>query len=700
MVLLTKILLAIASSLRVEWLFESTENQLSQTTDCLNEPLAENLSKLSDCESVNEVYLKGFVFDKENVTQFSGTLSKLQDLTLCECDINDDLVNLLVLPSGLKSIRLERLNLSFNGIHSVIDKLSPPLGSPLLESLEIIDCLIKQFPQQKRTIIWSSQKLLLKFSSFCHLKNICIDNLNDNYDSYHLLLSLMTLPLERIKLSCIHLSTEQWNVLLNEWTGIDRTKIFSALKEFDLVIESIDENLYRLMQFLFSIPSLEIISLDIVESMGRISLPPLPPNIKQLSLIGISNIYESDGKTPFYNSKNLSQLTHFTAKGRFKIFPYDLFDYNQLEYLKILCDTSIAYSSKEYLPYSKLRYLSIQSKYLAPLLNNFESNFPVIESLDIIRADWRHLDSHLKKIISSKTLKCLQINYYSHKQQHLELEGEVKSSIEELRLTDVWWEYASDLLKSERFPYLEKIYIETDIMGCGPDLGKVFEKLSSFPLLTSITLKGSFNFSHKHWEFKFENLRFFCLGVFLIELDLDYLLSCMPNLIELRIEERFSGELRLRNPVNVRYLKLPFEFFRDNEDYINVIKNTPNLIQLTTKGMILSPVLNIPFAPELAYYFKVLKEHFQNELQFEIHPNCLPIKLLKSDAKLLKLVRLKSPELPSYLNCIFPINNSKSSVEHLFTLCATFKDYNGTSSDLFVIANNTKDMKKRDNLFK
>ena len=70
----------------------------------------------------------------------------------------------------------------------------------------------------------------------------------------------------------------------------------------------------------------------------------------------------------------------------------------------------------------------------------------------------------------------------------------------------------------------------------------------------------------------------------------------------------------------------------------------------------------------MAYYFKKLKKHFNTQLQFEINPNCLPIKRLKSDSELLKLVRLKSPELPNYLNHIFPIDTFKSFMKQLFTI--------------------------------
>ncbi len=142
----------------------------------------------------------------------------------------------------------------------------------------------------------------------------------------------------------------------------------------------------------------------------------------------------------------------------------------------------------------------------------------------------------------------------------------------------------------------------------------------------------------------------------------------MPNLIELQLEGKNMRELKLQKPVGVRYLTLPIDIFRNNGDFINIIKNTPNLVQLTTKENWSSPIHSIPFAPELAYYLKVLKRHFQNDFQFEINPNCFPIQQLTNDAELLKLVRLKSPELPNYLNRSFPIDTYNSFVEQLFTI--------------------------------
>ena len=648
----------------------------SLIVDCFNRNSCECLHQLITYKFVNKLYLKGFVFDEENTKQFSNILCKmpLQYLTLSQCNINDELMSLLVLPFGLKLIKFERLNLSAEGIQNIIDKL--PLS---LESLEIMDCLYSKFSRQALSTNSSLPKILLDLTGFSSLKNICINNLNYNFDSYHFLCSLLSLPLERIKLSRIHLSTEHWTKLLKEWKEPNGVAFSNSLKEFDLKIGDINTNsLNLLVQFLFSISSLEIISISLWCWVGIASLPPLPSNIKQLS-ISFRKVFMEDGKTSFYNSKNLSQLTHLTLDNFSSAFPYFLFDLNQLEYLKIY-DWNESHYPLEIEKYcDKLKYLSIQSKYLIPLLINFEEKFPQIETLDISWAHWENLAPHLKTIISSKTLKCLQINYEYNKETTLNIENGITSSIEELKLSSVHWEFVSSLLNVKRFPCLKKIFINTKNKGL--DLGKVFEKLSSFPQLTSLTLFGDYFLSDKQLPFTFKSINFFRLRGFKESFDLDCLFSCMPNLIELQLMGKSLRELKLQNSIGIRYLELPSNFNENNGNFINIFKNFPNLIQLTTRQYCSISTYSVPFVSELAYYFKELKEHFKNELKFEINPNSFPIKQLKNNAKLLKLIRLKSPELPKYLEHIFPKKTFQSCVEQLFTIeinsdfCLGFDDF-------------------------
>ena len=387
----------------------------------------------------------------------------------------------------------------------------------------------------------------------------------------------------------------------------------------------------------------------------------LPSNVKQISFIQFKRVFDKSNEL----SNNPFQLTHLTVIDSFKVFPYNLFDLKQLEYLKIRTESYADYSLMANRCCNNLKYLSIQSIYLIPLLTNFKQNFPQIETLDVSWAHWKNFNSHLKTIISSETLKCLEIEYYESKKCSLDIETELKSSIEELTLKFACWELVSDLLEVERFPCLRKIYFEKRNQDW--DLDAVFKKLNAFPQLTSLTLIGEFYCCNEQLPYKFENLKYFCLGVTKTRPGLELLLSCMPNLIEFQVREWHWGNLTLPNPVGIRYFTLPFEYFKHNEDFINIVKNTPNLIQLR-RIYGYSNFQSVSFGSELAFYFQKLKEYFDDELQFEINSNCFPIMQLMKDDKLLQLVWLKSPELKSYLNCIFPIETFKPFVKQFFVI--------------------------------
>ncbi len=82
-------------------------------------------------------------------------------------------------------------------------------------------------------------------------------------------------------------------------------------------------------------------------------------------------------------SKKLPQLTHLSVNNRSKIFPNFLFDLKQLEYLKIRIWENGDISSVTDQCCSRLKYLSIQSQYLIPLLANFENNFLKLKLLKL-----------------------------------------------------------------------------------------------------------------------------------------------------------------------------------------------------------------------------------------------------------------------------------------------------------------------------
>ena len=287
-----------------------------------------------------------------------------------------------------------------------------------------------------------------------------------------------------------------------------------------------------------------------------------------------------------------------------------------MEYLKI--DKCISYFSSFVGNQccSKLKYLSIDFGYLVPLLRNFNKNFPAIEALGIRYVSSDDLTLHLKTIISKETLKFLEINFSYYTNYPVSVDIKDKSFIEELKLTNVNWEFVFSLLKAEQFSHLKKIYIE--IKNENVSLNVFFRKISNFPLLTSLTLKGNFSFSNEQLPVTISNLKFFYLEISQTILDLYYLLHCVPNLIEFQINGPSLKDLRLKNTVGIRYLTFIEITLNRNGGLINVVKYIPNLIQFRNKPRD-SPVQNIPFAPELAYYLKKLKEHFNNKLQFVLN---------------------------------------------------------------------------------
>ena len=639
------------------FLFEDGE----LTADFSRKDPSECLSQFTAYEHVIKLHLNGFVFNEKDVTEFSNTFSELQELTLYGCGINEELITLLTLPSSLKSLRIERLHVPLKGIQGIIDKLSPSV-----ESLEILDCLHKEFIQQEPSSNLSVQKKVqLDLSKLSHLKTICIENARNDFDSCNLLLSLTKIPLERMKLTGVYLSEKEWSLILREWREPSKVVFSKSLKEFNLKIYDYDrKQIVELIELLFLFPCLEIFLLNSYSTYG-ISLPPLPPKIKQFSLNLFSRVFIGDSKISFYNPENLSNLTHLASYESFDAFPYDLLDLNQLEYFKICGESKIPNLPKSDGCYRKLKYLSIQAAYLIPLLKDFNDRFPIIETLVICYADSKISDSHLETILSSKTLKYLEIIHFGIEGAYLNILGEVESSIEELKLEYVHWGFISNILSYNRFPFLKKIHIT--LKDTNITLEDIFKKLCHFPQLTSLTLNGRIYFNNRKLPFRFRHLKYFCLYLSQSVFDLDNLLRCMPNLIELQLIGYSLLELRLKNSILIRYLTLSVKFLR-KYDFINLIKNTPNLIQLIAKAYWDFPDEIVPLTTELMYYFKKLREHFNDELQFKSNPNCFPIKLLKNDDELLSLVRTKSPELPNYFIKNLPVDTFKPFVKQLFTI--------------------------------
>ena len=108
---------------------------------------------------------------------------------------------------------------------------------------------------------------------------------------------------------------------------------------------------------------------------------------------------------------------------------------------------------------------------------------------------------------------------------------------------------------------------------------------------------------------------------------------------------------------------------------VNFLKNTPNLVQLRHSDEDDFIVEEGLLTGDLAYYLRILKIHFQDDLEFEIDRECLPIRLLEREAELLQLVRLKSLELSDYLNEKLPLSKFGEIIATTFTT-AIESDFN------------------------
>ena len=613
----------------------------------------ELLVQLKALESLEELHLKGFVFDEVNASEFSDAIFKLKikALTLDQCDINDELVSLLEIPLSLKSIRIERLNLSSKGVKCIVEKL--PCS---LVSLEILDCTGSESTQQKTE---------LELGRIASLKNIWINCLNNNFNVYQLMLSLNTLALERLKLSVVSLDSFEWDHVLTDWNYNYDAPFFNTLKVFDIYMEKFySKCIERLISCLFSFLSLEAISLDTTHTLHRISLPPIPKTIKRLLLKCFRNACSDNCIAFNYNNMFISQLTHLFSCGEFDTFPYMLFSLSQLEYL----DVHNAVIQKPSIPMlfsSNLKHLIIQASHTIPLLPQFNYSFPMIETLELVAASSDVIDSHLATILTSKNLKCLKIDYSTNYLNYLNFNEKIVSAIEELKLSFVRWKFLTDLFENVQFPNLKMIDLQFIIEGL--DLTVVLEVFHPFHQLASLTLDGDFYQNEKELTLNFENLKFFKLVLCQNSLDLDVLLRCMPNLIELQLNGFDLSMMKLKSPKSIRYLTLSNRFEDYDKSITNLIKNTPSLIQLII-GRPFFGLKSAFLASELAYYFKMLKIYFNDELQFDVSPKCIPLLLLEKDPHLLQLVRFKSPKLPDYLGQKLPLGIGKEIVNQLFTL--------------------------------
>ena len=640
-----------------------TRKQDEDGFDCFTRGTDDFFMEVASREFQKDLYLKGFVFDEGNVKQFSDTISRLQieKLSLVQCDMNDELASQLQIPPTLKSIQLERLNISAIGIQMIIEKLHFSV-----ESIEISKCF---------GCYLSWQKVKLNLPRLTSLKQIQLSNLDEqNIDIYYLLASLAQLPLELIKLHNVLLGRDGFGAIRNQWINNKSVQFINSLKVFDLKFNGFAEySPQQLIHYLTTFPHLEVLSFDTLWTFEQISISSLPTTIKQFELGKFKEIFMNDSDRSIYNSEFLSKfpLTHLKVSGEFEFFPFELFSLGELEHLDML-NVSFLYEIEDLIEqYSckKLKYLAIRSPGILLFLPALFSHFPVLERLVVNWIYSDDFDPYLKKILSGKSLKSLELEYFDFHTNYLGFNELISSSVQVLKLKGINWKYATFLFDMVDFLILKEIHLSLEDDEF--DLNEILERLSHFFHLTSITLSG------EHCQqldecssFLFKNLQIFELNCALSSLNLDNFLCGMPNLIELHL--RLSGqqhELNLQKPIQIRYLCFyiePNNF--DSNSLVNFVKNMPKLIQMESfiaRNWIIEGEI---LATDLAYYLQELREYFEDELQFEITFNSWPILLLRTDAELLEIIRYKSPKLSAYLNDKFPMSQCEGITKLLFTI--------------------------------
>ena len=604
---------------------------------------------------LNELTIREFVFDEISIKEFSNSISALsvKKLSIIQCDFNEQIAEFFAIPPSIKAIHLEQLNLSSKGIEIILSKLDPSV-----ESITISACY-KNEPKNN----------LPSFTKFSSLKQIDIDEDSIGMSNiYDLIRYFLTPSLESIRLYRFNFYSSKINSILEECIVKYGKSFANNLKIFELgafYSDYISTN--KLMEQLFSFENLESLSCKFGGEFLHFSIDTFSPKLKRLNLEG-SIIDITNNQELIYSQSNISE-SHAAKNENFHEIPIFLFYVRNLEYLNlrdILCiDITIP---EIFQSSSSLKHLIIQAEHLYPFLPNFEKEFKVIETLEMQFKNPRINNCDLKKLFTNSTLKTLKLDFFIVQANNFKSISKCECLLEELELKSVPWEFIYDLLDKFTFSRLKRI-----IFCCNQgtyDLYDVLYRLQSLTELTSLSLGGDVKWKiEKKAPFMFKNLILFNWkfnGNDVIELD--HLILGMPKLQTLYLPTWDNNELFLRQPaINIRYLYLPITGSKLNKtNWINFLKNLPNLVQVRFLSMYKFSIENEITSSDLAYYLKILKEHFKNDLHFEIQPNCLPILFLIQDEHLYKLIRCKSKELNVYLNEIFPLNTFVTHVKQLF----------------------------------
>ena len=663
MVWVQKYLAVIMSNLLVTWCSYSPVANLPEglfyhkgilIADCFTLDSRTFLAHLPQFTSISELHLEGFEFDDKNTAKFSKLIADfpLEKLSLKRCNIGNEFADELSVPSSLKSVKLEHLNLSPEGIQTFLDKLDTSL-----ESLRISEC-------SGETV--AGGKVSLNLSQFSSLKLISFDGLDENeYDNCSLLKSLTSFKLETIDLNGIKMDEDEWTAVVNALTNQD-VSFFGTLKVFQLENGNINnENDIRLLTHLTSFPHLKILSSDTFNNYyeKRISILGLNLSIEHFKLknfkIGSSQ-FSNNPSSPSDNLTQFKELAHSTFSDETESFPTELF--KKLEYFYI-SNRNRKFNVENYC-FENLKNLSIDSS-ICPALNKFNECFPVIETLQLNDVYSHKTNPYLSEILSSKTLKHFYLNYTFQdkdgKEDDLKFPPVFTSSIEQLELRNTGRYFILHLFEVAQFPSLKKLDIEVHEDEQQLNLDEYFELLlKSCPQLTSLSIIGiSFYHQKLPLNVQLKNLKFLTIDSLNshpnsgFKFDFNRLFSSLPNLVEFKLIYYSYEEIKINQPTNIQY----FTFSDNFEDYdsfedsfsINSLRYMPNLIRLGNDSF-----GNFIFEDGityvgLAYYFKILKEYYPNQLPCEIDRNCSIISVLQDDKRLQELITDRADELPSYL---------------------------------------------------
>ena len=466
--------------------------------------------------------------------------------------------------------------------------------------------------------------------------------------------------LEVIKLWNNSLDAELLALVPGTWNNFIENAFVNVLKVLDLKENYLKSHVFvPLMKYIHHFSVLEELSCfsQFVCYDEQIKIFELPATIKNLSIITEADIFISKLNMTMYNTKYLCQfgLTHLSVSGEFGMFPYEIFDLKELEYLNMLgvsykCDALL-----DVLPCCEsLRYLAVKATIFLSFCPNFSIYFPVLESLHLEEIHVDLFYSNLSKIFQCKTSKSLTLAWDRDKSSKINFDESI-CLIDTLRLETSYWQFLTKLVEHVKFPNLKHLTIE--FSGDFPSFGKLMSVLECIKNLETLDLHLSWwnQMNFPQCAYFFNNLKSFSLKCNIRSLNLDEIIGNMPNLIDFKLHNNNYAGMQFSLPCSLKYFSLEFNLpLVECHPLINFAKNTPNLIRFCLNSSQECIIDKKVSNSDIAHYLQALKIHFQDEFDFSVKEFSIPIKMLKFSKKLQELVSTKSTNLPKYLNQIFP----------------------------------------------